>query len=85
MTCPACQTDINDETAVACRCGYAFQGPQTNWVAVLVSLDRSARTIKTILVTWCWIALAAAVLFVAVKLIQSWGSETRLLPLEDYL
>lgn len=71
VKCPSCQHD-NVYTAAACAaCGYAFQGPQTNYVALLASIDHSAHTIKTILQVWCVLAIFGVVILIAKSILSS--------------
>jgi hypothetical protein len=69
MKCPACARIDNPYGAQACKCGYAFEGPQTEPTAVLASIERSARTIKNILVWWFVITLTTAALYLIVRLV----------------
>ncbi|MGA2115198.1 MAG: hypothetical protein ABSH56_10675 [Bryobacteraceae bacterium] len=69
MTCPSCASNVEKVggyTTVSCTaCGYALEGPQTNYVAVLASLDRSVRTIKGIVVAWFWVGVVIFGLLIA--------------------
>jgi hypothetical protein len=69
MKCPKCSL-INPDGTQRCDCGYAFQGPQTDSTAPLVSIERSVRTIKNIVVWWFVLTLIGAVVFVIVRLWQ---------------
>jgi hypothetical protein len=64
MKCPACQKDESLQSADGwvCKCGYAFSGPQTNSFAVVASIERMLRTVKGILVFWCWLTIIGIVL-----------------------
>ena len=65
MKCPSCNK-VNLSTAEKCDCGYELHGPQTNALMHLGSIDRSLRTIKTILVFWLVVALVVGIIWLVV-------------------
>jgi len=61
MNCPSCNR-VNLPAADKCDCGYVLKGPQTDPLMHLGSIDRSLRTIKTILVLWLVLAMVGVVI-----------------------
>lgn len=70
MKCPACGA-ANVFNAERCKCGYVFQGPQTESVACLASIERSVRTIKRLLIWWFVLTLIGGALWVLAHLLRS--------------
>jgi hypothetical protein len=62
MNCRACNEDLEGRTT--CQCGYVFDGPQAEAVPILSAIDRSLRSIKSILTWWTVLTVAGAVLWV---------------------
>jgi len=60
MNCPACNL-VKQPLQDACNaCGYRFVGPQKDSLPVLVSIERSVRVIKNILIFWLILSLLSA-------------------------
>jgi ribosomal protein L37AE/L43A len=69
MTCPSCgRRDLNEFADKCDTCGYAFRGPQMDPLPVLASINRSLRTIKSILVWWLALSIIAAAVYVISRL-----------------
>jgi uncharacterized membrane protein len=51
-------------------CGYVFQGPQTDSVACLASIERSTRMIQNLLLAWFLVTLAGALLWLAASALR---------------
>jgi hypothetical protein len=71
MKCPAC-TSANLSTTDRCeKCGYVFVGEQKDSIPVLASIDRSLKSIRTILAWWFVLTLTGAALWIVIGFLQS--------------
>jgi hypothetical protein len=71
MNCPACQYEHVKTNQVCKVCGYAFWGPQTNYVACLASIDRSLRSIKNIMMWWVKLSVACGLIWLFLSFVRS--------------